>query len=87
MVYANAGVRADMEITLAMERDGGETAAIHFGRTGPEAIMDFADVDSPKRLALVAARGAQPLRVRIAANRSTATANAADLLIRAGVTR
>jgi len=87
MVYANVGVHADVEITLAMERDGGETAAIHFGHTGPEVIMDFADVDSLERLALVAADGARRLRDRIAANRAATAVDDADPLVAAGVTR
>jgi hypothetical protein len=66
LVYATIGVHTDVEITLSMERDGGLGAAIHFGRTGPDVIMDFADVDSLERLAVVAADGARQLRDRIA---------------------
>lgn len=65
-VYANVGVHADVEITLAVDRSCG--AAIHFGHDGPDLIMDFADVDSLERLATVAADGARQLRARIAAN-------------------
>jgi hypothetical protein len=68
LVYANIGVHTDVEITLAMDRDGGEGAAIHFGHSGPDVIMEFADVDSLERLAAVAADGARQLRDRIRAN-------------------
>jgi hypothetical protein len=68
LVYANVGVHAEVEITLAMERDGGVWASIHFGHAGPDVIMDFADVDSLERLAAVAADGARQLRERIAAD-------------------
>lgn len=63
-VYANVGVHAGVEITLAVERHGGTGAAIHIGHDGPDLIMDFADVDSLERLATVAADGARVLRVR-----------------------
>lgn len=65
-VCANVGVHADVEITLTVDRHCG--AAIHFGHDGPDLIMDFADVDSLERLAMVAADGARELRTRIAAN-------------------
>jgi hypothetical protein len=65
-VYANVGVHADVEITVAVDRHCG--AAIHFGHEGPDLIMDFADVDSLERLATVAADGARQLRARIAAH-------------------
>lgn len=60
-VYANVGVHAGVEITLAVERHG---ATIHIGHDGPDLIMDFADVDSLERLATVAADGARQLRAR-----------------------
>lgn len=62
LVYANVGVHAEVEITLAMDREG--DAAIHFGHSGPDVIMEFADVDSLERLAAVAADGARRLRER-----------------------
>jgi hypothetical protein len=65
-VYANVGVHADVEITVAVDRYCGAT--IQFGDSGPDLIMDFADVDSLERLATVAADGARQLRARIAAN-------------------
>jgi hypothetical protein len=65
-VYANVGVHADVEITLAVDRHC--RAAIHFGHDGPELIMDFADVDSLERLAAVATDGARQLRARASAN-------------------
>jgi len=65
LVYASVGVHEDVEISLVMERDGGEGASIHFGRSGPDVIMEFADVDSLERLAAVAADGARQLRERL----------------------
>jgi len=65
LVYANVGVHAEVEITLAMDRDG--DAAIYFGHSGPDVIMEFADVESLERLAVVAADGARRLRERISA--------------------
>jgi len=87
MVYVTVGLHADVEITLAMDSDGGETAAIHFGYTGPDVIVDFADVDSLERLALVAADGARQLRDRIAANRAATAVDDAELLVGVGVTQ
>ncbi|MBV9139514.1 MAG: hypothetical protein JO115_01070 [Pseudonocardiales bacterium] len=71
LVYANVGMHADVEITLAMNAEGGEGAAIYFGHDGPDVIMDFADVDSLERLAAVATEGARQMRERIAANSRT----------------
>lgn len=68
MVYANVGVHADVEITLTMDRHGGEGATIAFGHTGPDLNIDFCDVDSLQRLAAVAADGARQLQERIDAN-------------------
>jgi hypothetical protein len=67
-VYANVGVHTGVEITLALDAQDGEAAAIKFGHTGPELIVDFADVDSLERLSAVAADGARRLRERIEAN-------------------
>jgi hypothetical protein len=66
LVYATVAVQSGVEITLAMDRDAGPGAAIHFGHVGPDVIMDFADPDSLERLAIVAADGARQLRARIA---------------------
>ena len=63
-VYANVGVHAGVEITLAEEHNGGIGAAIYIGHDGPDLIMDFADIDSLERLAAVAADGARQLRTR-----------------------
>ncbi|MPZ85237.1 MAG: hypothetical protein GEV28_34555 [Actinophytocola sp.] len=79
LVYANVGVHADVEIALAMDLDGGEGAAIHFGHDGPDLIMDFADVDSLERLAAVAADGARRLRARLTAHDDRAAAPNADV--------
>jgi len=62
-VYANVGVHAGVEITLAVERHG---AAIHIGHDGPDLIMDFADADSLERLAAAATDGARQLRATTA---------------------
>lgn len=61
-VFANVGVHADVEITLALYDDGGDGAAIRFGIDGPDLSIDFADVDSLERLAMVAADGVRRLR-------------------------
>ncbi len=62
LVYTNVGVHAAVEITLALDGDGGEASAIHFGQDGPDLILDFADLDTLERLAAVAADGARQLR-------------------------
>lgn len=62
LVFANVGVHADVEITLALYGDDGDGAAIHFGTDGPDLCLDFADVDSLERLAVVAADGVRRLR-------------------------
>lgn len=64
-VYTSVAVHADVEITLAMDRDGGDGATIHFGHDGPDVVMEFADVDSLERLSAVAADGARRLRARV----------------------
>jgi hypothetical protein len=85
LVYVDVGVQADVEITLVMDRDGGEGAAIQFGLDGPDVIMEFVDVDSLERLAAVAAEGARQLRDRITTNdRAAAPASDGDLLVGAG---
>lgn len=58
-VYANVGVHDDVEITLAVDGYG---ASIHFGHDGPELSVDFADVESLERLAVVAADGVRQIR-------------------------
>ena len=67
-VFANVDVSADVEITLVMERDGGETAMIHFGR-GEDLVLEFTDPDSLDLLAAVAVDGARQLRERLSENR------------------
>ncbi|HEU5473387.1 MAG TPA: hypothetical protein VFV67_22315 [Actinophytocola sp.] len=61
-VYANVGVHAGVEITLEVDRDGGEASTIRFGPDGPDVIMDFADLDSLERLAVLAAEGVRRIR-------------------------
>jgi limonene-1,2-epoxide hydrolase len=85
MVFANVGVHADVEITLTMDRDGGEGATIAFGHTGPDLSIDFIDVDSLQRLAAVAADGARQLQERIDAN--TRVKRSTEQLVGAGATR
>ena len=46
LVYANVGVHAQVEITLALGRYG--DAAIHLGHSGPDVIMEFADAAGAK---------------------------------------
>jgi hypothetical protein len=62
-VYANVGVHTSVEITLDVESDG-DGALIEFGDTGPDLILDVADLDSMERLAAVAAEGARLMRDR-----------------------
>ncbi|MFC4852296.1 hypothetical protein [Actinophytocola glycyrrhizae] len=71
-VHASVGVHAGVEITVALDRNGGISAEIHIGGDGPGLTMDFADVDSLDRLASVATDGARRLRDR-------ATEHEADL--------
>lgn len=66
-MYANVGVHADVAISLAVESDG-DGAVIRFGDTGPDLILDVADLDSMERLAAVAAEGARQMRERLAAH-------------------
>lgn len=66
-VYANVGVHAGVEISVDVESDG-EGALIEFGDTGPDLILDVADLDSMERLASLAAEGARVMRERIAAS-------------------
>lgn len=62
-VYANVGVHAAVEITLAVYGDAdAREAAIHFGSEGPDLCIDFADVGSLERLATVATEGVRRLR-------------------------
>jgi|tagenome__1003787_1003787.scaffolds.fasta_scaffold20818238_1 hypothetical protein len=61
-VYANVGVHAGVEITLAVYGDDEKEAAIRFGAEGPDLCLDFADVESLERLADVAAEGVRRLR-------------------------
>lgn len=78
-VYANVGVHADVEITLRMYGDDEDGAAIHFGMDGPDLCIDFADVDSLERLAVVAADGVRRLRGQpTATNDATVTSTDAD---------
>ncbi|MPZ79470.1 MAG: hypothetical protein GEV28_03350 [Actinophytocola sp.] len=76
LVYANVGVHGGVEITLAMDPDGGDGAAIHFGQVGPDLVLDIADVGSLDRLAVVAAEGARRLRERIGRSERAAVAAA-----------
>jgi hypothetical protein len=55
MVYANVGVDAEVEIKLEVEDD--DRMHIEFGGTGPDLILDIADLETMERLAEVAAEG------------------------------
>jgi hypothetical protein len=68
LVFTEIGVHADVEITLAMDRSGGEMALIDIGHEG-HTRMTFADVDSLERLAAVAVEGARQLQERIDARK------------------
>ena len=84
---AHVAAHADMEITLAVERAGGEGASIHFGCDGPELSIDFADADSLERLSAVAADGARQVRDQTAGNTRAAAADDAHRLVGAGAAR
>lgn len=85
-VYANVGVHAGVAISLDVESDG-DGALIEFGDTGPDLILDVADLDSMERLATVVAEGVRLMRARTAANMPAALRPDADQLMGAGVTR
>ena len=85
-VFANVGVHADVEITLKLYGDECDGAAIHFGTDGPDLCIDFADVDSLERLAVVAADGVRRLRGQMTEPDVTAVPGSdADQLVGAGV--
>ena len=85
-VYANVGVHADVAIRLALYGDGEDGAAIHFGNDGPDLCIDFADVDSLERLAVVAADGVRQLRQRVTTtDRAVVSGSEVDRLVEAGV--
>jgi hypothetical protein len=63
-VFANVGVHAGVDITLVMDPDDAEGAAIRFGHDGPDLTLDFADVESMELLSSVAAEGVRLLRGR-----------------------
>lgn len=86
-VYANVGVHDEVAITLALQDGDAEGAQIHFGCTGPELILDFADVESLERLAAVAADGARQLRERLTALYAGGATSAGEVgrLVGAGV--